>query len=177
MNESERNELLGRWVQKSSPSEQDRMERAERMVVKAIEAHTPFDGYRDNFRIYAKGSYRNETNVRLDSDVDIVVESYHSYFDDFISPEVETKAQPDTLWTPYTGPWVPERWRNEVGTAIKNYFGAREVDTDGEVAITVAEKLGSRPSADVVPAFRYLRYDTPDRCNPVVGSKVFKKGS
>jgi hypothetical protein len=177
MSEADRTALLDRWVLTSSSTEQDRMERAERMIVNAIDAHKPFDGYRGSFRVYAKGSYANETNVRLDSDVDIVVESHHSYYDDFLSPELQQASPPNTSWQPYEGPWVPSVWRAEVETALKNYFGASDVDTSGEVAITIKEKPGSRPSADVVPAYKYLRYDSADRRQVNQGSKVFKKTS
>lgn len=177
MSEADRTTLLDRWVQTSSSSEQDRMERAERMVVNAIDSHKPFDGYRSSFRIYAKGSYANQTNVRLDSDVDVVVESHHSYFHDFLTPQIERATPADPGWSAYEGPWVPATWRAEVEAALKNYFGADEVDTSGEVAIMVKEKAGSRPSADIVPAFKFIRYDSPDRTVKVQGSKVFKKTS
>jgi hypothetical protein len=177
MSEDGRAALLERWVLTSSPTEQDRMERAERMVTDAIERHAPFDGYRHAFRIYPKGSYANKTNVRLDSDVDIVVESHDSYYDDFLSTELEQKAAPNPWWQPYEGPWVPAAWRAEIEVALKRHFGASDVDTSGEVAITIAEKPGSRPSADVIPAYKYLRYDSADRTNVNQGSKVFKRTS
>jgi hypothetical protein len=177
MTEATRTALLDRWVITSSPTEQDRMERAERMVVNAIEKHPPFDGYRNAFRIYPKGSYANQTNVRLDSDVDIVVESHHSYYDDFLSIDLKQAAAPNHSWTPYEGPWVPAVWRREIETALKSYFGASEVDASGEVAIMIKEKPDSRPSADVVPAYKYLRYDSADRRSVNQGSKVFKKTS
>lgn len=177
MSETDRSALLDRWVQKSSASEQERMKRAERMIVNAIEAHEPFDHYRHVFRIYAKGSYANETNVRLDSDVDIVVESHDSYYDGFLSPELKAAAAPNPNWEQYKGPWVPSTWRAEIVSALKNYFGVSDVDTSGEVAIAIKEKEGSRPSADVVPAYKYIRYDSADRSSKNQGSKVFKKTS
>ena len=175
MTDADRTTLINRWVQISSPTEQDRMERAERMIINAIDSHKPFDGYRNSFRIYAKGSYANQTNVRMDSDVDIVVESHHSYYDDFLTPQMKQAATPDPSWSAYEGPWVPATWRTEVGTALKNYFGTDEVDTSGEVAIVVKEKEGSRPSTDVVPAFKFIRYDSADRSRKVEGSQVFKR--
>jgi len=44
------------------------------MIREAIDEHEAFDGYRSSFSVYAKGSYANNTNVKSDSDVDIVVE-------------------------------------------------------------------------------------------------------
>lgn len=177
MTETDRITLLDRWILTSSPTEDDRMERAERMVVNAIEAHEPFNGYRHAFRIYPKGSYANKTNVRLDSDVDIVVESHDSYYDEFFSAEVEQAAVLDPNWKAYDGPWVPSAWRKEIETALKNYFGTGDVDASGEVAITITEKAGSRPSADVVPSYKYLRYDSSDRRISNQGNRAFKKSS
>jgi hypothetical protein len=175
MSESDRDALIQRWIQKSSDTEQERMERAERMVHNAIDAYEPFDGYRRQFRVYAKGSYRNETNVRLESDVDIVVESHDSFYDDFLNADLEAAAAPDPSWRSYQGPWVPTAWRDAVGQALTDYFGSSEVDRSGEVAITISEKAGSRPATDVVPAFRYVRYDSADRRLMQEGSKIFKK--
>lgn len=68
-------------MQPSSSSEQDRQERAQRMIREAIETHAPFEGVAID--VYAKGSYANNTNVRLDSDVDIVVECRECMFYDY----------------------------------------------------------------------------------------------
>lgn len=172
MTDTEREELLKRWIQPSSPSEQERLERAERMVLNAIKAHPPFEKYRHNFSVYAKGSYANKTNVRLEADVDIVVENHDVYYYEYF-PGIEPDPEPD--FKPYSGPWNATDWRNEVVTAMRNYFGSSDVDTTGEVAITIAEKDGSRPSADVVPAFLFKRYDTANRVGAHDGSKVFKR--
>jgi hypothetical protein len=42
MNQGEREQLLSRWIQPSSTSEQERQDRAERMIREAIEGHTTF---------------------------------------------------------------------------------------------------------------------------------------
>lgn len=149
------------------------MARAERMVENAIKAHKPFDSYRDVINVYTKGSYRNGTNVRLDSDVDVVVEHTGSYFHDF--HESVTNPSPTPGWIPYAGPWKADVWRTEVTKALTSYFGGTEVDASGEVAVTIQEKAGSRPSADVVPAHEYWRYDDQHRVLKSKGSKVFKK--
>jgi hypothetical protein len=64
-----------------------------------------------------------------------------------------------------------------VSEAIVNCFGADGVDTTGAVALVVAAKAGSRPSADVVPSFQYRRYDNAARTVVQEGCKVFKSGS
>ena len=67
--------LLGGWTGPSSATEQEKQERTERMIRDAISAHEPFNDCRRS--VYAKGSYPNNTNVRTDSDVDIVVQCHN----------------------------------------------------------------------------------------------------
>jgi tRNA nucleotidyltransferase (CCA-adding enzyme) len=90
----------------SSPSEQDRMERAERMVIAAIDAYPAFDGYRSSFKVYAKGSYANSTNVRADSDVDIAVQCHEAEYWEEATEGAHTPSNP------YTGIWTPENLRS-----------------------------------------------------------------
>lgn len=163
--------LLSSWIKPSSVNEQAQQDRAERMIADAIKAHPAFAG--TSIRVYAKGSYANNTNVRLDSDVDIVVENQECCYYEFF----ECDAAPPGLITPYTGEWTADLWRREVTTAIVNCFGRSDVDTSGEVALAVSEKRGSRPSADVVPSFTFYRYDTSDQRVSHQGSRVFKKSS
>ena len=68
----ERQAVIRRWVLPSSDHEKEKQDRALRMVKSAIDGWPAFKGV--SYRIYAKGSYANNTNVRLDSDVDIAVQ-------------------------------------------------------------------------------------------------------
>ena len=79
------------------------MERAERMVREAIDRHEPFDAYRSKIEVYAKGSYANETNVRADSDVDVVVENRDLYYFEYVPRD--SAPSPDPYRSPYTGRW------------------------------------------------------------------------
>lgn len=177
MTETERSALIERWTAKSSDAENDRMDRAERMVRAAIDRHPAFQADRSSLHVYTKGSYPNETNVRADSDVDVVVENRAVYYFDYIDRKESANAAPDRTFKPYEGSWTPDLWRTEVENALRNYFGSSEVDTDGSVAIEVEEVVGSRPSCDVVPAFEYRRYDRYDRAPSSThqGSKIYKK--
>lgn len=167
MSASARAELLSRWIKPSSENEQVQQERAEDMVRKAITTCDAFDG--TNVLIYTKGSYPNNTNVRRDSDVDVVIELrdclYYGY------KAGVTGAEPSL--SPYRGSWTPESWRRAVVDALVTAFGPDSVDTSGRVAINISAVEGSRPSADVVPSFYYRRYDNPDRTISQEGSCVF----
>ena len=151
MSSTEREALLSRWIKPSSDNEQDQQERAQRMVTQAIKAHPAFQGV--DIYIFAKGSYPNNTNVRVDSDVDIVVENHEC-----IHYDVDEGATHRSSGS-YTGIWTPQKWRTEVKAAIVNAFGVDSVDA-GKVALTVRGVAGSRPSIDVVPSFDYYRYTT-----------------
>ncbi len=168
MSASARTELLSRWIKPSSENEQVQQERAEDMVRKAITTCNAFDG--TNVLIYTKGSYPpNNTNVRRDSDVDVVIELrdclYYGY-----KAGVTGAAPPPP---PYQGSWTPESWRKAVVDALVVAFGSDSVDTSGRVAINISAVEGSRPSADVVPSFDYRRYDNSDRTISKEGSCVF----
>ena len=137
------------------------------MVRKAITTCDAFDG--TNLLIYTKGSYPNNTNVRRDSDVDVVIELHDCLYYDY-KPGV-TGAEPPVR--PYQGAWTPGKWRQAVADALIAAFGTDSVDTSGRVAINISAVEGSRPSADVVPSFDYRRYDNPDRTISQEGSCVF----
>lgn len=165
MTASERAALLSRWIKPSSDSEQDHQARAESMVRKAIKASSAIDG--SSYRIYAKGSYPNNTNVRRDSDVDIVVELQDCFYYDYL-PGI---TSPSTV-APYDGGWTPAGWRKAVKDALVASFGATSVSS-GKVALNVSAVSGSRPSADVVPSYKYVRYDDARQTKSHVGSCVF----
>lgn len=157
MSASERQTLLSRWIQPSSTDEKGQQDRAERMVADAVSVHPAFMG--STVKTYTKGSYPNNTNVRRDSDVDVVVEMRDVNYWDFSSNVDDKSAQ----GIAYRGAWTPDCWRSEVVRAMVSAFGASEVDTSGKIAINIKAVFGSRPSADVVPSFLYYRYNDANR--------------
>lgn len=169
MTAAERKALLTSWIKPSSNDEVLQQERAVRMVRAAVDNCNALKGVGRS--IYAKGSYANNTNVRRDSDVDIVVQCTECLYYDYIH-----SAPPSTSSsTPYQGIWTPTLWRSTIQAALESSFGASDVDSSGSVAINVAPVQGSRPSIDVVPSFDYRRYDSSDRTSSHIGSCVFPK--
>ena len=61
------------WSKPSSDSEQQKMDNAVAQVRKAISGSSVLAKHMTN--VFAQGSYRNNTNVREESDVDLVVDS------------------------------------------------------------------------------------------------------
>jgi hypothetical protein len=151
------------WTKPSSDSEQEKQDRAERMIRQAIDAHEPFGECR--LSIYAKGSYANNTNVRSDSDVDIAVECTDVIYWEEAEPEIHG----DTV--PYKGIWTPEKLRSELVNALEKKF-PKQVDTSGSTAIQINSN-SARVDADVVPCFTYHYYLSSSNCRK--GTKIFTK--
>jgi hypothetical protein len=166
---TDRGELLSKWIKPSSDDEQTQQDRAQRMVTDAVKAHDPLKTAR--LYVYAKGSYANNTNVRRDSDVDIVVECQACSYYDYMPGQEPTTP----VGTSYQGEWTPAKLRSEVTTALNNAFGSSAVDSSGKLALVVAAVPGSRPSIDVVPSVDYFLYSDPQRRSSRRGSCVWPR--
>lgn len=153
--------LLG-WTKRSSDSEKEKQERAERMVRQAVNEHPAFDGASTS--IFSKGSYANNTNVKADSDVDIAVECtnvcYWEEASDGVHPPV----------SPYEGVWNPAKLRAELNQALRAKFPG-QVDDSGSIAFRVNANT-ARVDADVVPCFTYKYYFSSDSHRQ--GTRVFR---
>lgn len=100
---------------------------------------------------FLQGSYANATNVRGNSDVDIVVEDTSLYYHNLSTDEFQRLSL-----TP--GTHSHSDFRREVIAALSNYFGSLAVDTSGSKAIKVKGDSG-RLEADVLPAHEYHNFD------------------
>lgn len=167
MSASDRADLLSRWIKPSSDTEQAQQDRAQRMATYAVTGQAALRSA--NLHVYAKGSYANNTNVRRNSDVDIVVECQACHYYDYMPGQAPATA----LGTAYTGEWTPAKLRIEVTSALRSAFGTSNVDTTGKIALVLPAVDGSRPSIDVVPSFDYFLYDNPLRSSSRRGSCVF----
>lgn len=155
---------LAGWTGPSSDTEQDKQDRTDRMITEAVEAHAAFDDC--SLSVYPKGSYANQTNVRADSDVDIVVQCHECEYWREASPGSRTSSG-----TPYEGIWTPAKLRAELVAALKAKFGG-QVDATGSTAIVVRSST-ARVDADVVPCFDFRYYFESGGSRE--GTKVFKK--
>ena len=63
-------EAFSSWAQPPGKTEQDRCSNAEKAVRNAISSSDKLKNR--NIKVFTQGSYRNNTNVKQDSDVDIV---------------------------------------------------------------------------------------------------------
>lgn len=159
-------DTLVSWTKPSSDTEKDKQERTERMIREAVANHEAFNNC--SLSVYGKGSYANNTNVRIDSDVDVAVECT----DLFYWKEAEPGSKPPGQ--SYEGGWTPEKLRAELVAALEKKFPG-QVTSSGRVAIEV-HSSSARVDADVVPCFSYRFYFKSG--NYRSGTKIFPtKGS
>jgi hypothetical protein len=120
------------------------------MVKKAIDASAALASR--NIEVLGQGSYRNNTNVRLDSDVDVCVRCFDTVYQDYTfapgASDVEAGLSPAT--------YSHRAFKDELEGAMRAYFGSGEV-TRGNKVILIHENT-YRISADVAPTFERRRY-------------------
>lgn len=138
------------WASPPGKTEEDRCQNAERAIRNAI-AKSPRLNSRD-IRVFTQGSYRNNTNVRQDSDVDVGVACYDIFFPDYPKGTTrETFGHSD-------GSYHYSTFKNELGQALVDYFGASAVRR-GNKAFDIKEN-SYHVDADVAPFFEHRRFDT-----------------
>lgn len=100
---------------------------------------------------YLQGSYRNTTNIRGDSDVDLVVELTSVNYSNLTDVEKSLlKLESATYkWNDF---------RSDVIAALIDYYGAQFVETSGSKSVKVLPNSG-RLKADVVIAVTYNYYE------------------
>jgi hypothetical protein len=144
------------WGKPPSTSEQEKCDNAVRAIQKAIEESRALEGR--SVSVFAQGSYRNRTNIRADSDVDVCVLCTDSIFFDL----PVAKAPSDFgISTPARYPYG--QFKNDVGTALTCYFGHSAV-TRGKKAFHLHANT-YRLDADVVPCFQYDWHQDNGNCS------------
>lgn len=135
------------WAKPVSATEGEKCERSERMIRNAIEASERLG--KRSIRVFPQGSYRNDTNVRQNSDVDICV----CCTDVFITDYTHTPGISNATFGYVDAPYTEAQFKNDVGDALQSYFGSTGV-TRGDKAFDVHENT-CRVDADVVAALEY----------------------
>lgn len=143
---------LVKWSKPPSVSEQERSANAERIIRNAIQSSDELTGR--NVRIFLQGSYRNRTNFRIESDVDVGVLCADNVF--FFNLPDEKKAQDFGIITPAAYPY--HDFRSDVAQALTSYIGVDKV-VRGNKAFNIRE-TSYHVDADVTPFFEHRRYAT-----------------
>lgn len=142
-------DTLNSWRMPPSDAEETKLANAERMVKEAIVADQILNKL--SIDTFGQGSYANDTNVKLDSDVDInVCLSSTIYYD---LPTGKTKE--DFGYKDSSYKFV--EYKNSVEQALVNKFGRASVVRKDKCITVLANTY--RVETDVVPTFEYRRHN------------------
>jgi hypothetical protein len=148
------------WATPPGQTEKTKMENAEAAVKKAIANHGRLSEM--DISIFAQGSYRSNTSVKQDSDVDITICLNSTFFVRY--PEGKTRED----YGNSEGSIDFATYKNLIHEALNSYFGSQYV-ARGNKAFDIHSN-SYRVDADVVPAFAYRYYNgdgSDDYINPV----------
>lgn len=143
-------ESLTYWTKPPSETEETKLGNAERMVREAIQENNLLKT--KNIEIFGQGSYANDTNVKLNSDIDINVMLTGTVFFDIH----DGKSREEHGYT--EAQYTFAEFKNDVFTALVNKFGRDNVKRENK-CITIKENT-YRVKTDVVPTFKYNRHDS-----------------
>ena len=138
------------WASPPSQTEQEKCDNAARQISTAIRSSSKLSEY--DITVFPQGSYRNRTNVRRESDVDICVLCTNVCFADYQFGEGLTDKDIGLSDHPYTY----TMFKNDAHAALNDYFGASNVQR-GNKAFDIHEN-SYRVDADVVACFEHRRY-------------------
>jgi len=140
------------WAKPPSETEEDKCRNAVDRITKAITSK-----FGSSVSIFLQGSYKNRTNVKKDSDVDIVVRHNDYYFPDvfFLSDNDKKTYWNNFIVSEYTFP----RFKNDIQQVLENEFDEGEVERKDKCIKIWGDE--QRVNADVVPCFVHKRMKTP----------------
>ncbi len=107
-----------------------------------------------------QGSYKNDTNIRGDSDVDVVAQLNSTFYSNLSEDQKRTLGL-----TPAT--YHLSNFRDDVLKILKNYYGQSQI-TEGNKSIEIKANNGRLP-ADVIVCAQYRRYKTVNSYDYVEG--------
>jgi len=104
--------------------------------------------------IYLQGSYKNDTNIRADSDVDVVVELRSTFhYDVSLLPVREQEGYRNSILYPQYN-W--DDFRTDVMRSLRLYYGTQFI-RQGNKTVKVLG-TGNRVSADVLICIQHKKY-------------------
>lgn len=142
--------IFRNWAKPPSETEQERCDNAERMIRDAIKFDETLS--KKTIEVFTQGSYRHNTNVKLDSDVDICIRLMDTF--NYQLPS-EPPNNPEYFGiTPSN--YTQTEFKDTVEMALINKFGRKAV-TRGNKAFDIHEN-SYRIAADVVACFEHRRF-------------------
>ena len=154
-------ETLTNWTKPPSDTEETKLANSERMVKDAIKEDSKLSII--GTEVFSQGSYANDTNVRLNSDIDINVRYTDGFYFD-LPPEITKEVLGLTSPSKYS----VEEFKNDVEEALVSKFDRESVVRKNKCLTILGNTY--RVETDVVPTWNYRRYDKSS--NYVLGAKL-----
>lgn len=152
-------DTLNNWRYPASDTEETKLANAEKMVREAIKDSEELKNKSTD--IFGQGSYANDTNVKINSDIDINV-----CLSDTIFIQIpEGKKQEDFGYS--DSDYKFSEYKDAVERALVKKFGRKDVVRNDKCITVLAN--ANRVEADVVPTFKYNRHD--DNGEKAIGTK------
>jgi hypothetical protein len=142
-------ETFNNWRMPPSTTEENKLQNAEKLVREAIAEDKTLNKF--SITVFGQGSYANDTNVRLNSDIDINVRLSDTIYVDL--PKNKTYEDLGYSDSSYTF----AEYKLAVFNALVNKFGSREIVWNNK-CLTVKQSP-TRVETDVVPTFKLIRHD------------------
>jgi hypothetical protein len=153
-------DTLNNWRYPASDTEETKLANAEKMIREAIADSDELKS--KTTEIFGQGSYANDTNVKINSDIDINV-----CLSDTIFVQIpEGKKQEDFGYS--DSDYKFSEYKDAVEKALVKKFGRKEVVRNDKCITVLANTY--RVEADVVPTFKYNRHD--DNGGKAIGTKL-----
>ncbi len=150
------------WTKPPSATEESKLENSERLVKDAINSCEKLK--KKWTETFGQGSYANNTNVRLNSDIDINVCFLGGFYHNYLTTEDKQKFNLTA-----TIEYSFNEFKDDVENALVKMFGQAFVERKDK-CITVAANT-TRVETDVVPTWEYRHYY--DNGTHVVGTAFF----
>ena len=139
------------WAQPLSDTEEEKCKHSEQMIKDAIGSDPELSLM--DIHVFTQGSYKSNTNVRQESDVDICVCLKSTFFYDFNSYSIQDDPINYGIYPSLT---KFSDFKNLIEEALVRRFGRPQV-TRGNKAFDIHANT-YRVDADVVPAFEHRVY-------------------
>lgn len=117
-----------------------------------------------NYEVYLQGSYKNDTNIRGESDVDVVIQLNETFFNN-LNEEQKKRLGLEPAKYNY------DEYYSDVLEALNNYFGSNSVKPKSK-CIKIAENDNRLP-ADVIVSTLYRSYLKVEQDSYVEGISFF----
>lgn len=155
-----REEQLERWASAPSETEMQKIKDTKDLVENVLKKFLPIDEIKSlhnlqslDYEVYLQGSYKNSTNIRFDSDVDVVVQINSVFWSDKSRLSEIEKQLHRAAYS--SAEYDFSELKKEIFNALTAHFGQQAKYEDKCIKI---EGNTNRVDADIIPCFQYRVY-------------------